>query len=197
MPVTKSVCIINGHPDPAKGHFVEALADAYAEGAGNGDHMVSRIDIARLPVAFLRNAAEFGQPPSGPIAAERAKIAAADHVVLIYPLWMGSMPAIDKAFLEQVSRGNFMIEASGDANQWPAKKMTGKSARLIVTMGMPGLAYRLIFGAHSVKAVEQGILRMVGFKPVRHTIFGMIDAAGAAGRARMMARVRALGQQAR
>lgn len=195
--MSKTVCIINGHPDPAKGHFVEALADAYAHGAGEGDHTVSRIDIASLPIEFLRNAAEFAQPPGEAIIAERAKIAAADHVVLIYPLWMGSMPAIDKAFLEQISRGDFLMDVSGDANKWPVQKMKGKSVRLIVTMGMPGLAYRVMFGAHSLKAVEQGIFGMVGFKPVRHTILGMVEAVGAKGRARMMARVQALGQKAR
>lgn len=192
----KTVCIINGHPDPAKGHFVEALADAYAHGAGEGDHTVSRIDIARLPIEFLHNAREFGEPPGEPIISERAKIAAANHVVLLYPLWLGSMPAIDKAFLEQISRGEFLMDASGDANQWPVKKMKGKSVRLIVTMGMPGLAYRLIFGAHSLKAIEQGIFRIVGFNPVRHTILGMVEAAGAKGRARMIERVHNLGQAA-
>tara|TARA_R110000868_G_scaffold222065_1_gene473968 strand:- start:10950 stop:11537 length:588 start_codon:yes stop_codon:yes gene_type:complete len=192
----KSVCIINGHPDPAKGHFVEALADAYAHGAGEGDHTVSRIDIAKLPIEFLRNAAEFGQPPGEAIASERAKIAAADHVVLVYPLWMGSMPAIDKAFLEQISRGEFLMDTAGDSSKWPVQKMKGKSVRLIVTMGMPGLAYRVMFGAHSVKALEQGIFRIVGFKPVRHTILGMVEAVGAEGRARMIERVRALGQRA-
>ena len=192
----KSVCIINGHPDPAKGHFVEALADAYAHGAGEGDHTVSRIDIAKLPIEFLRNAAEFGQPPGEAIASERAKIAAADHVVLVYPLWMGTMPAIDKAFLEQISRGEFLMDTAGDSSKWPVQKMKGKSVRLIVTMGMPGLAYRVMFGAHSVKALEQGIFRIVGFKPVRHTILGMVEAVGAEGRARMIERVRALGQRA-
>tara|TARA_R110002096_G_scaffold414643_1_gene615852 strand:- start:2195 stop:2782 length:588 start_codon:yes stop_codon:yes gene_type:complete len=192
----KSVCIINGHPDPAKGHFVEALADAYAHGAGEGDHTVSRIDIAKLPIEFLRNAAEFGQPPGEAIASERAKIAAADHVVLVYPLWMGSMPAIDKAFLEQISRGEFLMDTAGDSSKWPVQKMKGKSVRLIVTMGMPGLAYRVMFGAHSVKALEQNIFRLVGFKPVRHTILGLVESVGAKGRARMIERVRALGQRA-
>ena len=193
----KTVCVINGHPDPAKGHFVEALADAYAHGAGEGDHTVSRIDIARLPIEFLRNAAEFGRPPCEAIIAERAKIASADHVVLIYPLWMGSMPALCKAFLEQVGRDGFMMDTSDEANEMPVRKMAGKSVRLIVTMGMPGFAYRLIFGAHSVKAVKQGIFRLVGFKPVRHTILGMVEAAGAEGRAKMIARVQALGHWAR
>jgi len=195
--MSKSVCVINGHPDTAKGHFVEALADAYAHGAGEGDHTVSRIDIATLPVEFLRNQAEFEQPPGEAIIAERAKILAADHLVMVYPLWMGSMPAIDKAFLEQVGRGDFLIDASGGDGRTPIKRMKGKSVRLIVTMGMPGLLYKVVFGAHSVKAVEQGIFRMVGFKPVRHTILGMVDAAGEKGRARMLARVRALGKKAR
>ncbi|WP_417492803.1 NAD(P)H-dependent oxidoreductase [Maricaulis sp.] len=194
--MSKNVCVINGHPDPAQGHFVEALADAYAHGAGEGDHTVSRIDVARLPVEFLRNQAQFEQPPGEAIIAERAKIAAADHVVMIYPLWMGSMPAIDKAFLEQVGRGDFLIDTSGGDGKALVRRMKGKSVRLIVTMGMPGLLYKVVFGAHSVKAVERNIFRMVGFNPVRHLILGLVEAVGDKGRTRMLERVTALGRKA-
>jgi putative NADPH-quinone reductase len=193
--MSRSICIVNGHPDNSPGHFVPALADAYEQGAREAGHAVSRIDIGSLPVEFLHNQAEFDTPPCEVIAAEREKIAAADHLVLIYPLWMGAMPAMTKAFLEQVGRGGFFVDTGGDSSKWPVQRLKGKSVRIVVTMGMPGLAYRLMFGAHSLKGLEKGVFSISGFRPVRHTVLGSVEAAGAQGRARMLYRVGEMGRK--
>ena len=74
--------------------------------------------------------------------------------------------------------------------------MKGKSARLIVTMGMPGFAYKLIFGAHSLKALEAGLLKISGFKPVRHTVFGGVQISEKS-RLSMLEKTRTLGRAAR
>lgn len=193
--MSRSICILNGHPDASAEHFVPALADAYARGAREAGHAVSRIDIGPLCIDFLHSQAEFDSPPDAAIAAEREKIAAADHLVLIYPLWMGLMPAKTKAFLEQVGRGGFFVDTGGDSNKWPVQGMKGKSVRTIVTMGMPGFAYRLFFGAHSLKGLEKGVFGISGFKPVRHTILGGVGAAGVPGRARMLYRIEQMGRK--
>lgn len=106
------------------------------------------------------------------------------------------MPARLKAFLEQVGRGEFFISPAEAGHRWPAKNMKGKSARLIVTMGMPALAYRLLFGAHSVKAVESAIFGLAGFQPVKESLFGSIDE-GPERRAAILAKVRRLGEKGR
>ncbi len=189
----KTICVIDGHPDPADGHFVNALADAYVAGAQSGGHVVSRIEIGKLPLTFLSNAEAFASDPAPEIITERQKMAEADHVVMIYPLWMGTMPAALKAFIELAACGGFFLDTGGDSSAWPAQKMKGKSARLIVTMGMPSAAYRLIFGGHSVKGIEQGILKISGFSPVRHTILGGVEGSSAS-RAKMLAKIEALGR---
>ncbi len=191
----RSICIINGHPDASPAHFVPALAEAYERGAREAGFEVSRIDIGTLPVDLLHNQSEFDTPPAAQIAEERGKLAAAEHLVLVFPLWLGCMPARLKAFLEQIARNEFFIATTKDGAGWPAQKMKGKSARVIVTMGMPGFAYGTLFGGHSVKALEQGILRISGFKPVRRTILGGVEAAGPKGRAGMLHNVEGLGRR--
>jgi len=193
--MTRSICIINGHPDASGEHFVPALADAYERGARGAGFEVSRIDIGSLPIDFLHNQSEFDAPPDAKVAEERNKLAAADHLVLVFPLWLGGVPARLKAFFEQMARNEFFIATTNDGAGWPAQKMKGKSARIIVTMGMPGFAYGTLFGGHSVKALEKGILRISGFKPVRRTILGGVEAAGVPGRAKMLHKVEALGRR--
>ena len=46
------------------------------------------------------------------IAAAQADIQWADHVAIFYPLWLGTMPALLKAFLEQVMRPGFALGES-------------------------------------------------------------------------------------
>ena len=91
----RKILIVDGHPDPDPARFVHALADAYAKGATH--HQVRRLKLAEMDVPFLRSAAEWttGEPPTG-IAAAQADIAWADHVVIIYPLWLGDVPANSK-----------------------------------------------------------------------------------------------------
>lgn len=192
----KRILIIQGHPDGQHRHLSHALADAYSEGAQAAGHSIERIAIAELDVPLLRSqdAFEHGPLPESLRPAAEA-ILAADHLVLIFPLWLGTMPALVKAFLEQVMRPGiaFTYQAKGA----PAKAhLTGRSARLVVTMGMPALVYRWWFGAHGIRGLERSILEFVGIKPVRRTLLGMVEAAGDGKRQAWLERMRDLGARA-
>jgi len=77
------------------------------------------------------------------------------------------------------------------------KRLTGKSARIVVTMGMPAFFYRWYFGAHGLKGLERNILGFAGIGPIRESLFGMIEGASDAKRKRWLEAMRALGKQAR
>jgi putative NADPH-quinone reductase len=77
------------------------------------------------------------------------------------------------------------------------KLLTGRSARIIVTMGMPALVYRWYFGAHSLKSLERNILGFVGIGPIRETLIGMVEACSAARREKWLEKLRALGRAGR
>lgn len=167
-----NICVLHGHPDTSEPHFCAALGAAYIEGAKEAGHTVSEIVLGDLEFDFLRKSSDFETPPSDPVLAERKKIEACDHLVVIFPLWMGSAPALLRGFLEQVARDQFLLAEANTEREFPGGQMKGKSARLVLTMGMPGLVYKIWFGAHSVKGLEQGIFKLAGFKPVHHTIYG-------------------------
>jgi putative NADPH-quinone reductase len=83
------------------------------------------------------------------------------------------MPAILKGFFEQVFRPGFAISYA-KGGMW-RKLLKGRSARIVVTMGMPALIYRWYFGAHSLKSLERNILGFCGIKPIRESIVGMVE----------------------
>lgn len=168
----RAICIIDGHPDGDPGRLIHALAEAYAEGALSAGHEVSRIRISELEFPLLTSNADFQTPPPEPVLSERNKIAAADHVVILFPLWLGSMPAKLRGFFEQAARASFFIGLAAAGSHWPSRMMEGKSAHTIITMGMPGLVYRFGMDAGGLKALERGILGLSGFQPLKHTILG-------------------------
>jgi len=191
--MTRHIAVIDGHPDPDAARFCHALATAYAEAAQAAGHTVRRIAVAETEVPTLRSAQDWetGEPTLAIRQCQQA-IGWADHLVIIYPLWLGSMPALLKAFFEQVFRPGFAISHER-MRPWPGL-LSGKSARIIVTMGMPAWLYRWYFLAHSLKSLERNILRFSGIKPVRETLIGGIEAGGLPARSRWLEIVRGLGR---
>ena len=170
----KKIVIIQGHPDPRPSRFCRVLGDHYAQAAGAAGHEVHLIDVAQLEFPFLRTKDDFEKSVAPP-SVQRAQTAVrrADHVVIIYPLWLGDVPALLKAFFEQLFRPGFAFKAAGRG--LPEKLLKGKSARVIVTMGMPAVFYRWYFRAHGLKNLKRNILGFCGFAPIAEDIIGMIE----------------------
>ena len=186
------ITIIQGHPDQAGNHLCHALADAYAEGARQAGHKVLRIEVAKLDFPILRTQTEFetGALPAA-LAEARDALLASDHVVFVFPLWLGTMPALLKAFLEQLIRPG--VAFAYGKSSFPKKLLGGRSARVVVTMGMPALFYRFYFFAHGVRGLERSVLGFAGFSPVRESFFGMVGNADRAKSARWLDKMRRLG----
>jgi len=176
--------------------YCEALGQAYLRGAQSGGHEAKLFVLADMTFdPILRGGYRHAQPLEPDLAAAREAFIACDHVVFVFPLWLGDMPAIMKGFLERLVQPDLLkIKDSGGKATW--KVFKGKSARVIMTMGMPGWFYRWYFGAHALKLLRRNILHFLGIKPVRSTIYGMIEAVGDDKRKQWLREVEALGHQA-
>ena len=194
--MSRRITIIQGHPDPAGEHLCHALADAYRAGAEAAGSEVRTIDVAQLMFPMIRSKHDFehGERPAV-VTEAQSMIRTSDHLVIVYPLWLGTMPALLKAFLEQVFRYDFTFESTANGRFKPLLK--GRSARVVVTMGMPVLAYRWWFGAHGLKNLERNILRFTGISPVRESLFGMVENVGDARRRTWLERMHRLGRTGR
>jgi putative NADPH-quinone reductase len=189
----KRITVIQGHPDPRGDRYGHALAAAYAEGAKAGRHELRLIDIATIDFPVLRTQDEWNNDPLPPtLKSAQDAIGWADHLVILFPLWLGTMPALLKAFLVQTLRPGFAIDAQ-ENGRWK-KRLAGKSARIVVTMGMPALIYRWYFGAHGLKGLERNILKFCGISPIRESLIGMVASKNPSGRTKWLARMRGFGE---
>lgn len=191
---TRRILIIQGHPDPDGQRFCHALATAYADAAMAAGHELRSVCVAELDFPLLRRKQdwEHGEVPAA-LRPVQQDIAWAEHLVFFFPLWLGGMPALLKGFLEQVARPGFALSRP-EGQLLPQKLLAGRSARLVVTMGMPALVYRWIFRAHSLKALERNILGFVGIGPIQETLIGMVEGE-ASQRQRWLKRLAELGRR--
>ena len=79
----------------------------------------------------------------------------------------------------------------------PKKLWSGKSARIVVTMGMPAFAYRWFFLAHSLKSLQRNILGFCGIRPTRVTLIGQVETMNEERRAAWLDEMRGLGDVAK
>ncbi|MCK6371631.1 MAG: NAD(P)H-dependent oxidoreductase [Gammaproteobacteria bacterium] len=191
----KRILVIDGHPDPQPERFVHALADSYRAGAESAGHDVRLVRVAELDFPLLRTAHDYRHGELPPvIRAQQQLLLWAQHVAVLFPLWLGSTPALLKGYFEQALRPDFAFGAERGRGL-PEKLLKGRSARVIVTMGMPGMFYTLVYRAHSLRSLERNILAFVGFAPIRDTVIGSVEELDAAARDGWLATVRRLGRR--
>jgi putative NADPH-quinone reductase len=186
------IAIIVGHS--RRGTFCDALAGAYRRGALAAGHEVELIATAAMTFdPILHHGYEQIQPLEPDLRAAYTALLRADHLVIVFPLWLGTLPAILKGFLERVLQPD-LVESSRQGKF--LKVLKGKSARVIVTMGMPGFIYRWWYGAHALKMLKRNILSFMGVGPIRSTIYGNVEGMGPRGRNRRLDEIEAIGRRA-
>lgn len=191
----KNIVIILAHPCHGEKSFCAALAKSYEDGARNAGHTVYFIDIGKIDIPYLECRSNYDDPGLTPaLATAQNKLKAATHWVIIYPLWLGCMPAKLKSFLEWVLSPGFAYDEDNGSTVLSRRKLQGKSAHIVMTMGMPRWIYRFYFRAHSLKTLEKGILRFCGVAPIRATLYGSVERVSVQTRRRWLSQMEYYGE---
>lgn len=163
----KKVLIINGHPDHES--FCVAVSNAYKNGVLNSNAEIREIDIRSLN--FNPNL-EFGYRKRTELEPDLIKtqeaISWANHIVWIFPVWWGSYPAIMKGFIDRVFLPGFAFKKRENSVWWD-KYLTGKSARVIMTLDQPSWYYRWVNGRPTYFSMKKLFLQFVGIQKVKFT----------------------------
>lgn len=191
----KKVLVLLGHPDANS--LCGALANAYASGAKVAGHEVKLFrlgDIHFDPV--LRHGYNRRQELEPGLQEIREALTSADHLVLVYPIWWGAMPALMKGFFDRVFLPGYAFKYRKDSPWWD-RLLAGRSARVIVTMDTPPWYYSLVYRMPGHHQIQKTILEFSGIKPVRITALGPVRAADDVQCAAWLAQVKKLGSQSR
>jgi putative NADPH-quinone reductase len=191
VPRPSRILILNGHPDAASFCFV--LHAAYKRGAQAAGAEVREVVVRDL--VFNPNL-QYGyrqrtELEPDLLAAQEA-IRWAEHLVVIHPVWWGSVPALFKGFLDRVFLpGFFFRKHPGKATTWD-RLLTGRSARIIYTLDTPWYLWWLS-GRPAYNALKWITLGYCGVRPIRGTALGIVRLSTPERRAKWLAKVEALG----
>ncbi|MFD2033586.1 NAD(P)H-dependent oxidoreductase [Belliella marina] len=188
----RKILIINGHPDGES--FNYALSDAYKKGAAQSGAEIKEINIRELD--FNPNL-QFGYRKRTELEPDlleaQDKLKWADHLVWVYPVWWGSVPAMLKGFLDRTLLPGFAFQKR-EKSLWWDKLFTGKTARIICTLDQPAWYYKLYYGNPSHNAMKKVTMNYIGVRKVRITSIGPIRLSKEEFRAKWLKKVEKLGQ---
>lgn len=164
--------IILGHPD--KKSLCSAIADNYEKGAREKGGEVMRINLGDISFnPNLRNGYRVIQNLEQDLVEAQAQIKWANHIVFIFPVWWGSVPAILKGFLDRAFLPGFAFKYRENSSNWD-KLLSGKSGRLIVTSDAPVWWLYLTYFHPAVNMMKKAVLEFCGVSPVEVMSFGSI-----------------------
>ncbi len=189
--MSKKILVILGQPQ--RQSYGGALMQAYIEGAKAVGAEVRELYLGDLqfnPVGTTSLAHAVEMEPD--LANAQEAIRWADHLVFVYPIWWGTIPALLKGFIERVFLPGFAVNFRENSLLWD-KLLTGRSARLIVTLNTPSWIYRWVFSRPGHNTMKKTILQFCGIKPVRITEVGPMKNSTEARRKQWLEQVRALG----
>ncbi|MED1948222.1 MULTISPECIES: NAD(P)H-dependent oxidoreductase [Brevibacillus] len=188
-----NILVIIGHPDPES--YCSALAHAYMKGAEGKDAQIRTIDLSQI--AFdpnLKHGYRKRTELEDDLKEAQDLIRWADHLVIVYPTWWGTMPAILKGFFDRVLLPGFAYKYREGSPLWD-KLLTGKTAHLIVTMDTPSWYNRLIYWQAGHLVMKRNILKFCGIKPVKVTEISGVNAAAEEKRKKWLEKVKQLGER--
>lgn len=189
----KKVLIVLGHPD--RSSFGAALASAYRDGAVEAGAEVRELFLGDLSFdPILRHGYKQIQALEPDLVTAQESIKWAQHLVWVYPIWWGTMPALLKGFLDRTLLPGFAFKYR-ESSPWWDKYLSGRSGRIIVTMDSPTLYDRLMYFGGGRRTMKKAVLEFCGVKPVGVTAFGTVRASTPERRATWLESVMKLGKR--
>jgi NAD(P)H dehydrogenase (quinone) len=161
----KRILVIDGSPQ-GQG-FCRALAETYVIGARSQGHVVRQLRLADLrfdPV--LRGGYEHDQRLEADLLDAQRQIHWAEHLVFVYPVWWGGLPALLKGFIDRVFLPGFAFRLRGQT-RIAEQLLSGRSAELLVTLDTPSWHFRWLQGAPAHRQMIRSTLRFCGIRTRR------------------------------
>lgn len=188
----RKIVVINAHPSSTS--FNQALMQAYIE-AVPSDLQVEVIEIGKLHFdSNLKYGYEQRMELEPDLQAAWSKIMSADHLVWIFPVWWGGLPAVAKGFIDRLFLPSKAFSYFENSNRIRGH-LKRKTARIITTLDQAGWTYKWYFGEPSTRQLKDTTLKFCGVGSVKTHYLGSIRGSSLAQRQIWLALVKKLAQR--
>ncbi|BCR24105.1 NAD(P)H-dependent oxidoreductase [Aquipseudomonas alcaligenes] len=168
----KRILLILG--TPKRDSLCHALAEAYSSGARGQGHVVRQLRLGELQFdPILREGFGQQQTLEPDLLEAQRQIHWAEHLVFVYPVWWGGVPALLKGFFDRTFLPGFAFKYRNRSQLWD-KLLSGRTADLLVTLDTPPWYFRWIYGAPAHRQMVRTILGFCGIKTRRLTEFAPV-----------------------
>lgn len=175
--------IVVSHPNRAS--LTHAVGHQVAEAirAADGDNSAEFADLSaegfdpRFSISDIETINRIAAPPAS-ILAEQARIDRADALVLVYPVYWWSMPALLKGWIDRVFAAGWAYDESAEG------KLEKKLGRLDVHLVAIGAANAGTYAKHGYSSamktqIDHGIFDYCGARVLSSHLLTVLDAADA------------------
>lgn len=174
MKEKKKILVLLGHPDTEE-TLSRTLAEEYTRGATEAGHEVRRIDICDLDFdPILHKGYKEIQALEPDLIKVQEAFRWAEHIVILYPNWWCSMPALLKGMFDRMFLPGFGFSFKKDGSGDWERLLKGRTARVVISLNHPPLKARLMFGDYT-NEIRKGILEFAGIWPVKLTKIGPVQ----------------------
>ncbi|HOK81407.1 MAG: flavodoxin family protein [Clostridiales bacterium] len=108
------------------------------------------------------------------------RIKGACHLIFIFPIWWGNMPAMVKGFIDKVVFPGSFYEQDNSGKVIPL--LPNLKVTIFATMNTPAPIYKLYFGNQVYNAMKKSVFGFAGIKDVKFVPFGTVKAVSASKR---------------
>lgn len=159
------ILVINGHPN--RKSFTAALAEAYAEGARAGGAKVEVLHLGELKFdPILHGGYQSVIPLEPDLVRAQEQVKACRKLVICYPHWWGSGPALLKGFIDRTFLPGFAFKYHDKGPFWD-RLLAGRSAEIWLMSDSPRFWFVLKYWNSPIKWLKTATLDFCGFKPVK------------------------------
>ncbi|KZZ46397.1 MAG: NAD(P)H-dependent oxidoreductase [Saccharospirillaceae bacterium] len=167
----KRVLVINANPKTDS--LTKSLANQYTDSV-NSQYEVKVIHIGDLDFTpDLKEGYQTIQQLEPDLVNTQALISWAEHIVILSPVWWGTVPAKFKGLIDRTFLPGFAFKYE-EGKAIPKKLLKGKTAEMIVTLDTPVFWYKYIQGNVIYKHLKRTVLDFSGIKNNRTTYFGPV-----------------------
>ena len=170
--MSKRVLIILGHPSTDS--VCGAIANNYFEAATHAGHEVRIVQLGALnfdPV--LHEGYNQIQTLEQDLLDAQADIMWAEHLVFVFPLWWGGVPALLKGFIDRTFLPGFAFKYR-QGKVFPDKLLKGRTAHLLVAMDTAPGYYKWVYWMPGLHQMRKHTLAFCGIKPLTTLMFGPV-----------------------
>ena len=174
---------------PHEGSFCSGILEAVENGLAKGGHEYKTIHLEKDgfdPVmhekdlaAFVR-AGRFGEEGlegvDHIVLRYMKKLRWAEQIVMIFPIWWMTMPAMVKGFIDKVIFPGIVYKMEG--SELVSKLSNLKQVVIITTMNTPADIYKDVFGNSIEGSLIKGTFNQIGIHDIRWISLNMVKQVG-------------------